>query len=164
MGKKIPRITNSEMQILEVLWDEGEALTSSEIVEVSDDRTWKSSSVHLLLNSLLKKNFVRVAGFKKTTKNYARTFEPSMTREEYSMKQLQQEKKKNTRVFSGLFNTFADFMFIYGNFIICIYIKRRENDEKGKMENNNRSGCCPYEFGYGMSSSKFAGRRSRSTL
>ena len=38
---------NSEMQILEVLWDEGEALTSSEIVEVSDDRTWKSSSVHL---------------------------------------------------------------------------------------------------------------------
>ena len=48
MGKKIPRITNSEMQILEVLWDEGEALTSSEIVEVSDDRTWKSSSVHLL--------------------------------------------------------------------------------------------------------------------
>ena len=105
MGKKIPRITNSEMQILEVLWDEGEALTSSEIVEVSDDRT--SSSVHLLLNSLLKKNFVQVAGFKKTTKNYARTFEPSMTREEYSMKQLQQEKKKNTRVFSGLFNTFV---------------------------------------------------------
>ena len=90
-----------------MLWDEGEALTSSEIVEVSDDRTWKSSSVHLLLNSLLKKNFVQVAGFKKTTKNYARTFEPSMTREEYSMKQLQQEKKKNTRVFSGLFNTFV---------------------------------------------------------
>ena len=42
-------------------------------------------------------------------------------------------------------------MFIYGNFIICIYIKRRENDEKGKMEKNNRSGCCPYEFRYGMS-------------
>lgn len=107
MGKKIPRITNSEMQILEVLWDEGEALTSSEIVEVSDDRTWKSSSVHLLLNSLLKKNLVQVAGFKKTTKNYARTFEPSMSREEYSLNQLQQEKKKNTRVFSKLFNTFV---------------------------------------------------------
>lgn len=107
MSKKIPRITNSEMQILEVLWDEGEALTSSEIVEVSEDRTWKSSSVHLLLNSLLKKNLVQVAGFKKTTKNYARTFEPSMSREEYSLNQLQQEKKKNTRVFSKLFNTFV---------------------------------------------------------
>ena len=43
MGKKIPRITNSEMQILEVLWDEGEALTSSEIVEVSD-----LSLIHIL--------------------------------------------------------------------------------------------------------------------
>lgn len=107
MSKKIPRITNSEMQILEVLWDEGEALTSSEIVEVSEDRTWKSSSVHLLLNSLLKKNLVQVAGFKKTTKNYARTFKPSMSREEYSLNQLQQEKKKNTRVFSKLFNTFV---------------------------------------------------------
>lgn len=107
MGKKIPRITNSEMQILEVLWDEGEALTSSEIVEVSDNRTWKSSSVHLLLNSLLKKNLVQVAGFKKTTKNYARTFEPSMSREEYSLRQLHEEQKTNTRVFSKLFNTFV---------------------------------------------------------
>ena len=99
MGKKIPRITNSEMQILEVLWDEGEALTSSEIVEVSDDRTWKSSSVHLLLNSLLKKNFVRVAGFKKTTKNYARTFKPTMTKEKYFVRKVMgntpvAEKKK----------------------------------------------------------------------
>lgn len=99
MSKKIPRITNSEMQILEVLWDEGEALTSSEIVEVSDDRTWKSSSVHLLLNSLLKKNFVRVAGFKKTTKNYARTFKPTMTKEKYFVRKVMgntpvAEKKK----------------------------------------------------------------------
>ena len=99
MGKKIPRITNSEMQILEVLWDEGEALTSSEIVEVSDDRTWKSSSVHLLLNSLLKKKFVQVAGFKKTTKNYARTFKPTMTKEKYFVRKVMgntpvAEKKK----------------------------------------------------------------------
>lgn len=107
MAKKIPRITNSEMQILEVLWDENEALTSSEIVGVSENRTWKSSSVHLLLNSLLKKNLVQVAGFKKTTKNYARTFEPAMTREEYSLYQLQREQKKNTKVFSRLFNTFV---------------------------------------------------------
>lgn len=107
MAKKIPRITNSEMQILEVLWDEDEALTSSEIVEVSEDRTWKASSVHLLLNSLLKKDLIQVAGFKKTTKNYARTFEPAMTREAYSLYQLQNEQRKNTRVFSRLFNTFV---------------------------------------------------------
>ena len=75
MKRKIPKITNSEKQILEVLWDEEKPLTSSEIVGVSDDRTWKASSVHLLLNSLLNKDLVEVAGFKKTTKNYARTFQ-----------------------------------------------------------------------------------------
>ena len=92
MKRKIPKITNSEKQILEVLWDEEKPLTSSEIVGVSDDRTWKASSVHLLLNSLLNKDLVEVAGFKKTTKNYARTFQPTMTREEYSINQLRQEQ------------------------------------------------------------------------
>ena len=103
MGKKIPKITNSEKQILEVLWDEEQALTSSEIVNVSDDRTWKASSVHLLLNSLLNKGLVEVAGFKKTTKNYARTFKPTMTREEYSINQLRQEQKNTSRTLSRLF-------------------------------------------------------------
>lgn len=105
MKRKIPRITNSEQQILEVLWDEGEALTSSEIVEVSDNRTWKASSVHLLLNSLLNKGMVEVGGFKKTTKNYARTFQPVMSREDYSLLQLRQEQKRTSRTLSKFVNT-----------------------------------------------------------
>ena len=105
MKRKIPRITNSEKQILEVLWDKGEALTSSEIVEVSDDRTWKASSVHLLLNSLLNKGMVEVGGFKKTTKNYARTFQPVMSREDYSLLQLRQEQKSTARALSRFVNT-----------------------------------------------------------
>lgn len=104
MKRKIPKITNSEKQILEVLWDEEKPLTSSEIVGVSDDRTWKASSVHLLLNSLLNKDLVEVAGFKKTTKNYARTFQPTMTREEYSINQLRQEQRNTSRTLSRLFN------------------------------------------------------------
>lgn len=103
MNKKIPKITISEKEILEVLWDQQDPLTSSEIVDVSENRTWKASSVHLLLNSLLKKGFVQVAGFKKTTKNYARTFEPSMTREEYSIRQIRQEQKDASYTLSRLF-------------------------------------------------------------
>ena len=98
MKRKIPKITNSEKQILEVLWDEEKPLTSSEIVGVSDDRTWKASSVHL------NKDLVEVAGFKKTTKNYARTFQPTMTREEYSINQLRQEQRNTSRTLSRLFN------------------------------------------------------------
>ena len=57
-----------------------------------------------MLNSLLNKDLVEVAGFKKTTKNYARTFQPTMTREEYSINQLRQEQRKTSRTLSRLFN------------------------------------------------------------
>ena len=93
------RLTKSELAVMEVLWDEGEALTSAEIIQKSKEKEWKDSSVHLLINSLLKKKVVTVAGFKKTTKNYARTFKPTMTKEKYFVRKVMgntpvAEKKK----------------------------------------------------------------------
>ena len=52
------RLTKSELAVMEVLWDEGEALTSAEIIQKSKEKEWKDSSVHLLINSLLKKKVV----------------------------------------------------------------------------------------------------------
>ena len=62
------RLTKSEFAVMEVLWDEGEELTSAEIIQKSKEREWKDSSIHLIINSLLRKKVVTVAGFKKTTK------------------------------------------------------------------------------------------------
>ena len=42
------RLTKSELAVMEVLWDEGEALTSAEIIQKSKEKEWKDSSVHLL--------------------------------------------------------------------------------------------------------------------
>ena len=39
MKQKI-RLTKSEREIMDVLWKQGEALTSSEIIEVSTNRSW----------------------------------------------------------------------------------------------------------------------------
>ena len=93
------RLTKSEFAVMEVLWDEGEALTSAEIIQKSKEREWKDSSIHLIINSLLRKKVVTVAGFKKTTKNYARTFKPTMSYEDYSIKFMlndtDKEKRKN---------------------------------------------------------------------
>lgn len=108
MSKKIPRITNSEKEILEVLWESETPLTSTELVDASKERSWKPSSAHLLLNSLLKKEMIQVAGFKRTTKNYARTFAPAMTREEFSIRQLRQEQKITGRALSKLFTAFVE--------------------------------------------------------
>ena len=86
------RLTKSEFAVMEVLWDEGEALTSAEIIQKSKEREWKDSSIHLIINSLLRKKVVTVAGFKKTTKNYARTFVPVETREQFLVGQIIDDK------------------------------------------------------------------------
>ena len=76
-------LTKSEMEIMDVLWDSGEALSRSDILERSQDKRWKDSSVHILLNGLLQKQAICEAGFVKRSKTYGRTFLPTMTREEY---------------------------------------------------------------------------------
>ena len=77
------RLTKSEREIMDVLWKQGEALTSSEIIEFSTNRSWSNTSIHLLLKSLLDKSVIEVDGFKRTTKNYARTFKPSISQYDY---------------------------------------------------------------------------------
>ena len=86
------RLTKSEFAVMEVLWDEGEELTSAEIIQKSKEREWKDSSIHLIINSLLRKKVVTVAGFKKTTKNYARTFVPVEIREQFLVGQIIDDK------------------------------------------------------------------------
>lgn len=82
MKEKI-RLTKSEREIMNVLWDTREALTSSEIIKYSVNKSWKDTSVHLLLKTLLDKNIIEVAGLKKTTRNYARTFRATMSQYDY---------------------------------------------------------------------------------
>ena len=71
-------LTKSEEEIMYLLWDLDEPLTSSEIVKKAVNKTWKKSYINLLINSLLKKDMIKVVGVKQMTKNYARTFVPTM--------------------------------------------------------------------------------------
>ena len=76
-------LTKSEMEIMDVLWDDGGALSRSDFLARSENKTWKDSSVHILLNGLLAKGAIREAGMVKRSKTFGRTFVPTMTREEY---------------------------------------------------------------------------------
>lgn len=76
-------LTKSELQIMDVLWQNGGALSRADFLEHSEEKSWKDSSVHILLNGLLNKNAIREAGFVRRSKTYGRTFLPTMTREEY---------------------------------------------------------------------------------
>lgn len=76
-------LTKSEMQIMDVLWESEAPLSRSDLLERSEGKSWKDSSVHILLNGLLQKEAIREAGFVKRSKTYGRTFAPMLTREEY---------------------------------------------------------------------------------
>lgn len=53
MPKGKAKLTNSEREILETMWEYGESITATNLAKVSTSKTWKTSSVHLLINSLL---------------------------------------------------------------------------------------------------------------
>ena len=76
-------LTKSEMQIMVVLWASDTPLSRADLLERSEDKSWKDSSVHILLNGLLRKGAIREVGFVKRSKTYGRTFAPTLTREEY---------------------------------------------------------------------------------
>lgn len=76
-------LTRSEMEIMDVLWGVNAPLSRADLLARSEEKTWKDSSVHILLNGLLQKGAIREAGFVKRSKTYGRTFVPTMTREEY---------------------------------------------------------------------------------
>jgi BlaI family penicillinase repressor len=84
-----------ELEIMELLWSKKQALSRTEIIDLSINKSWKPSTIHLLLNSLLKKELVIVDGFKQTGKNYGRTFRAALTREEYTAKELSQRLPKS---------------------------------------------------------------------
>lgn len=83
-------LTKNEQEVMELLWTQDRALSRSEIIELSDERSWKKSSIHILLNSLLEKGAIKVDGFVKTGKNYGRTYSAAVTQEEYQIMQFKQ--------------------------------------------------------------------------
>lgn len=76
-------LTKSEMEIMDVLWGSDKPLSRADLLERSEEKTWKDSSVHILLNGLLQKGAIQEAGLVKRSKTYGRVFSPTMTREEY---------------------------------------------------------------------------------
>lgn len=76
-------LTKSEMEIMDVLWESDKPLSRADLLSRSEEKSWKDSSVHILLNGLLQKGAIAEAGLVRRSKTYGRVFAPTMTREEY---------------------------------------------------------------------------------
>ena len=85
-------LTKNEIEIMDVLWKENRPLSRGEILSLSEDKTWMDSSVHILLNSMLKKGAIREAGFARCGKTCGRTYAAALSVEEYYVSTLDSTK------------------------------------------------------------------------
>lgn len=92
---------------MELLWNSEEPLTCVEIVEKSEDKTWKDSYIHIMIRSLLQKEMITVVGVELVCKNYARKFAPAMTKDEYVVKTLMNDNIWSNDKMPPLFAAFV---------------------------------------------------------
>lgn len=83
MKKPAITLTPNELEIMELMWRENRPLSRTDIIELSTDRSWKASSIHILLNKMLDKDAIKVDGFVRTGKNYGRTYSPALSNVDY---------------------------------------------------------------------------------
>ena len=77
------KLTKSELEIMNVLWNAERPLTRSDILSLSEGKSWKDNSIHILLNGLLKKDAIREDGFARSGKVWGRLYAPNISIDEY---------------------------------------------------------------------------------
>ena len=82
-------LTKNELEVMLVLWSAKRDLTHTEIIELSVNPSWKPSTIHTLLNGLMKKGAITVANLKLSGKIFGRTFVSTITKEEYMVFQAE---------------------------------------------------------------------------
>ncbi len=87
-------LTKCELEIMDVLWEAGKPMARSDLLAYPEEKSWKDSSVHILLNGLLQKGAIIEAGVVKRSKTYGRVFLPALTREEYYVTNLYSRRYK----------------------------------------------------------------------
>lgn len=76
-------LTKSELEVMNVIWRAKKPLSRNDIIALSENKTWKDSSIHILLNGLLKKEAIREEGFVRMGRTYGRLFAANISCEQY---------------------------------------------------------------------------------
>lgn len=82
--------SKKEQELMELFWDAGTPLARGEILERAANRktSWKPNSVHILVNSLMEKGALEVAGYYLSSRKLGRTFQPTLTLQDYRLMQV----------------------------------------------------------------------------
>ena len=89
-------LTKNELEIMDVLWEQKRPLSRGELLSLPENKTWMDSSIHILLNSLLRKGAIREAGYAKCGKTSGRVYEAAFSCAEYYITTLSSTKVQPT--------------------------------------------------------------------
>jgi BlaI family penicillinase repressor len=101
------QITESEMIIMQIIWDADDMITSNYIQEhLPEDVSWKITTITTFLSRLVGKKMIKVVAHSGRTNFYL----PAMTDEEYSLKTTLQamrgsKQKSIKNLIAFLYNT-----------------------------------------------------------
>lgn len=79
-------LTKKEYQIMKVLWNSDKPLLVSDILAMTDNIA--ENSVHPMINSLIKKGYIKVVGSMKVSKTNSRLYIANITVDEYAAIEL----------------------------------------------------------------------------
>lgn len=83
-------LSPNEFKILQLFWKENRPLSRPEIIELTPNRDWNPNSIHLMLNNMIEKGVIQVAGMTRCGKGYGRTYAATQTNLEYAVSILQE--------------------------------------------------------------------------
>lgn len=79
-------LSDNEYIMMALMWREGKPLSRNELLKGTPGRNWNPASIHLILNSMISKGAIKITD---ESKNYGRTYEPLISRDEYLLDVLQ---------------------------------------------------------------------------
>ncbi|MDO5389453.1 MAG: BlaI/MecI/CopY family transcriptional regulator [Clostridia bacterium] len=90
-------LTEREYEVMEILWRNPKPMLASDIMEVT--KSTSNNSVHHILNKLMEKGFVKVAGNVKVVKSQSRLYAPAVSAMEYIVMESDEIFKSTAKKF-----------------------------------------------------------------
>ena len=123
--KELPKISDSEWEIMKIIW-QNDSITSTKIInELQEKTNWKASTIKTLINRLLNKEAI---SFTKKGKEY---YYFSIVSEEECIRE--ESKSFLNKVFNGSLNSMVV------NFVKSQKLTKDEIDELRAILNNSHS-------------------------
>jgi predicted transcriptional regulator len=83
------KLAAKELEVMATVWNNEHPISTSDIIELSPDRTWHEGSIFAIMKSLIRKGAIVLDSYRPTAGKHARVYKPIITTEDYAMEMIQ---------------------------------------------------------------------------